>query len=483
MKIIHAAGELYPYMKTGGLADAVGALTTALADKGHEVSAFLPGYRVALEHPGVARAQACLQLRIEMADQLYSGEIRTFSPRRNLTIYFVCREEFFDRQHAYGDGGKAYEDNAERFIFFNKAVVETVRQLGLQPDIVHGHDWHAALLPLLIREAEHRHGQALAVKTVFTIHNLAYQGVFPAAIFSQTNLPDELNTVEGLEYCGQVNLLKGGILFADRVTTVSPNYSKEIQTPEFGFGLDGVIQTRAEKIVGLINGVDTAVWNPVADASLPARYSANNLSGKKICRAALLRHCGFTADLTEPIFGIVSRFAAQKGIDLLLQNGSFFVNENCRLVMLGTGDKRYEDELRLLESYAPNKICLRSQFDEATSHLIEAGSDFFLMPSVFEPCGLNQMYSQIYGTVPIASRVGGLADTVTDADENPAAGTGLMCAPTAAGLSAALNRALALFADKPRYSVVQQRGMAREFGWERAAVAYEQLYEETTAGG
>jgi len=483
MKIIHAAGELYPYMKTGGLADAVGALTTALADKGHEVSVFLPGYRAALEHPDVDGGQVCLQLRIEMADQLCSGEIRTFSPRPNLTIFFVCREEFFDRRHAYGDGGKDYDDNAERFIFFSKAVVETVRRLGLRPDIVHGHDWHAALLPLLIREAERRHGLTLAVKTVLTIHNLAYQGVFPAAVFSQTNLPDELNSVEGLEYCGQVNLLKGGILFADRVTTVSPNYSREIQTPEFGFGLDGVIQTRAKEIVGLLNGVDTAVWNPASDASLPARYSAKDLSGKQTCRAALLRHCGFRPSPTGPIFGIVSRFAAQKGIDLLLQNRSFFVNEDCRLVMLGTGDKRYEDELRLLESAAPTKICLRSQFDEATSHLIEAGSDFFLMPSVFEPCGLNQMYSQIYGTVPIASRVGGLSDTVSDADENPSTGTGLMCAPTAAALRMVLKRALALFADKRRYSAVQQRGMAREFGWERAAVAYERLYEDAAANG
>ncbi|MGD1030101.1 MAG: glycogen synthase GlgA [Opitutaceae bacterium] len=479
MKIVQAAGELYPFMKTGGLADVVSALAAALADKGNEVSAFLPGYRAALEHPHAARAQTCLQLKIEMGDRTLSGEIRSFAPRRNLAIYFVCREEFFDRRNAYGNGDGDYQDNAERFIFFNKAVVDAVRRLDLRPDIVHGHDWHAALLPILFRDAQRKRGLDGTFKTILTIHNIAFQGLFPAATFAQTNLPDELNAIEGLEYCGQVNLLKGGILFADRVTTVSPNYAREIQTPEFGFGLDGVIQSRADHIVGLLNGVDTAVWNPSSDPSLPARYSAKDLSGKRTCRAALLQSFGFAPDFSGPIFGIVCRFSAQKGIDLLLSNRSFFFEENCRLVILGKGDKRYEDELRSLAAQIPEKVGLRPQFDEARSHLIEAGSDFFLMPSLFEPCGLNQMYSQIYGTVPIASRVGGLADTVTDADDNPAMGTGLMCPPTSADLRRALGRALRLFADQSRYAGVQQRGMAREFGWERAAVAYEQLYRES----
>lgn len=478
MKIVQAAGELYPFMKTGGLADVVSALATALADKGHEVFAFLPGYSAALEHPDAAGAQRCLQLKIEMGDQSLSGEIRSFSPRQNLAIFFVCREEFFDRRNAYGNGEGDYQDNAERFIFFNKAVAEAVRRLDLRPDIVHVHDWHAALLPILFRDARRRCDLGLAFKTVLTIHNIAFQGLFPAATFVHTNLPDELNAVEGLEYCGQMNLLKGGILFADRVTTVSPNYAREIQTPEFGFGLDGVIQSRSEKVVGLLNGVDTAVWNPSSDPSLPARYSAKDLSGKRTCRAALLHNFGFAPDFSGPIFGIVCRFSAQKGIDLLLSNRAFFSEENCRLVVLGKGDRRYEDELRSLAAQIPDKVSLRTQFDEATSHLIEAGSDFFLMPSLFEPCGLNQMYSQIYGTVPIASRVGGLADTVTDVDESPAMGTGLMCPPTSAGLWRALERALKLFGDQPRYAGVQQRGMAREFGWERAAVAYEELYQE-----
>lgn len=478
MKIVQAAGELYPFMKTGGLADVVSALATALADKGHQVFAFLPGYRAALEHPAAAGAQRCLQLKIEMGDQCLSGEIRSFPLRRNLAIFFVCREEFFDRSNAYGDSEGDYHDNAERFIFFSKAVADAVRRLDLRPDIVHGHDWHAALLPVLFHDTQRRYGSAVRLKTVFTIHNIAFQGLFPAATFAQTNLPSELNAIEGLEYWGRVNLLKGGILFADHVTTVSPRYAKEIQTPEFGFGLDGVIRSRAGNTVGLLNGVDTAVWNPSSDQSLPARYSAEDLSGKRSCRSALLQNFGFSTDFLGPIFGIVCRFSAQKGIDLLLSNSAFFSEMNCRLVILGKGDKRYEDALRSLAALIPDKVGLRTQFDEATSHLIEAGSDFFLMPSLFEPCGLNQMYSQIYGTLPVASRVGGLADTVTDADEDPAMGTGLMCPPTSAGLRRALENALRLFADQPRYARAQQRGMAREFGWERAAVAYEQLYRE-----
>src|ERR1043166_9725539 len=271
MKIVHAASELFPYVKTGGLADAVGALCAALADNGHEVSVFLPGHRAALEHKDAAGAVRKLRLKVEMADDFYSGDVRVFSPRKNLKVHLICREEFFDRRALYGNGERDYEDNAERFIFFCKAVVETLRLGDLQADVVHCHDWQSALLPVLLRETERRHNVALALKTIFTIHNIAYQGVFPSKVFARTNLPDELFHMDGLEYYSQINLLKGGILFSDRVTTVSPRYAKEIQTAEFGCGLDGVIQTRAEDIVGLLNGVDSAVWNPAVDALIPAR--------------------------------------------------------------------------------------------------------------------------------------------------------------------------------------------------------------------
>ena len=284
--------------------------------------------------------------------------------------------------------------------------------------------------------------------------------------------------MDGLEYYSQINLMKGGILFSDRVTTVSPRYAQEIQTPEFGCGLDGVVQTRADDIVGLLNGVDNSVWNPAVDPLLPARYSAVNLSGKAVCRTELLKRCGFATDFKGPIFGMVARLTEQKGIDLVLANQDFFLAHDERLVVLGSGDKRMEQELRDLSATAPQKVYLCAKLDEAMSHLIEAGSDFFLMPSIFEPCGLNQMYSQVYGTIPVVSRVGGLADTVTDADAEPASGTGLMCDPNAASLRDALQRALLLAADKPRFAAVQQRAMARDFSWKVAAAGYERLYQD-----
>jgi starch synthase len=481
MKIVHAASELFPYVKTGGLADAVGSLAATLADHGHEVSVFVPGYRAILDHKDASAAVRLMRLKIEMGDVFMTGDVRMFSPRTNLKVYLICREEFFDRKGPYGTGERDYEDNHHRFIFFCKGVVETLRLNDLRADVVHAHDWQAALLPLLLRYAERRHGVTLAMKTIFTIHNIAFQGVFPMRSFYRTNLPSELMSVDGLEYYGQMSFMKGGILFADRVTTVSPQYAKEIQTPAFGCGLDGVIGTRADDLVGLLNGIDTSVWNPVSDENLPARFSPGNMAGKPICRTELVKQAGLARIEKEgvPVFGMVCRLAEQKGVQLVLANRDFFLATDCRLVILGAGDKKLEQGVRELAASAPQKVALVSRLDEAFSHLVEAGGDFFLMPSLFEPCGLNQMYSQAYGTVPLVSRVGGLADTVIDADIDPENGTGLTFPPTAEGLRNGLERALRLYADRPRMAAVQAHGMARDFSWRSAAAAYEQLYDET----
>jgi starch synthase len=478
MKIVHAASELFPYVKTGGLADAVGSLAGTLADHGHEVAVFVPGYRAILEHKDAAAAERVLRLKIEMGDTFMSGDVRVFSPRTNLKVYLICREEFFDRRGPYGNGERDFEDNHHRFIFFCKAIVETLRMVRLSADIVHAHDWQTALLPVLLRYAERRHGGTLALKTLFTIHNIAFQGVFPMRSYYRLNLPDELRGVDGLEYYGQMSFMKAGILFADRITTVSPRYAQEIQTPEFGCGLDGVVATRVEDLSGLINGVDTAVWNPVSDAHLPARYSAGNLAGKAVCRTDLLEKMGLAPLARGPVFGMVCRLTEQKGVQLLLENADFFLRHDCRLAILGTGDKALEQGVRELAAAAPTKIGLASRLDEGMSHLVEAGSDFFIMPSLFEPCGLNQMYSQIYGTIPLVSRVGGLVNTVTDIDQEPGAGTGITFPATAAGLRTGLERALALYTDKDRFHEVQQRAMGRDFSWRKAAGAYEQLYED-----
>lgn len=478
MKIVHAASEVFPYVKTGGLADAVGALASTFADRGHEVSVFLPGYRLALDHPQAAKAERRFRLKLEMGDRFASSDVLVFSPRRNLTVYLINREEFFDRRGIYGNGERDYEDNDNRYIYFSKAVVETLRLLQIQADIVHAHDWPTGLLPIFVRYAERRYGVTLALKTVFTIHNIAFQGVFPLSSFPRTNLPDELLGIDGLEYYGQMSFMKGGILFADHVTTVSPQYAKEIQTPDFGCGLDGVVQTRADDLVGLLNGIDTEIWNPAKDRALPAPYSANDLSGKAKCRTELLRRMGFDTDFQGPVFGMIARLTEQKGLSLLLGNRDFFLKENVRLVVLGKGEARFEKALSEWAEAAPDRVALTVRLDEAMSHLVEAGADFFLMPSLFEPCGLNQMYSQAYGTVPLVTKVGGLVDTVIDADEDPLQGTGLMFPPRVEGLRDGLNRALALFADRPRYAAVQQRAMRRDFSWSRAAEGYERLYND-----
>lgn len=477
MKIVQVASELFPYVKTGGLADAVGALSVTMAERGHEVAVFIPGYRAVVDHPLASAAKRTLGLRIEMGDTFMTGDVRSFSPAPNLTVHLVCREEFFDRRNPYGTAERDYEDNHHRFIFFCKGVVETMRFLELSADVVHGHDWQCGLLPLLLRHTEQRYGVTLAMKTVFTIHNIAFQGVFPMRSFYRTNLPEELMGIDGVEFYGQMSMMKAGILFSDRVTTVSPRYAREIQTSEFGCGLDGVVATRSDDIIGLINGIDTDVWNPETDTLIPANYSADNLSGKAVCRADLLKRSGFDPKFTGPVIGMVCRLTEQKGVDLVLANAEFFRKHDVRLIVLGTGDKVLEAGLRELAATIPGKVFLSSRLDEGMSHLIEAGSDFFLMPSRFEPCGLNQMYSQAYGTIPLVTRVGGLADTVVDLDQHPEAGTGIMFFPSAEGVAAGLARALTLFADKDQMRIVQARAMRADFRWANTAKAYEGLYD------
>ncbi|WP_221032528.1 glycogen synthase GlgA [Actomonas aquatica] len=482
MKIVHVASEMFPYVKTGGLADVVGSLARALARKNHEVTVFLPGYRSVLEHPEVEPLlRRTRRLRIEMGDMFMTGDVRVFSPAPNLTVHLICREEFFDRKAPYGNGERDYEDNHHRFIFFCKAVVEVMRLTNLDADVVHGHDWQTGLLPLLLRATEQRHRVNLAMHTVHTIHNLAFQGLFPMKSFYRTNLPTELMGIDGVEYYGQASMMKAGILFADRITTVSPQYAEEIQTSDYGCGLDGVVQLRADDLLGILNGIDTDTWNPATDALLPGNFSAADLGGRKLCRSELLKKAGFDPRFSGPVFGMVCRLTEQKGVQLLLANRAFFERENVRLIVLGSGDGLLEEGMQELADALPDKVYFRKVLDEKFSHLVEAGSDFFVMPSLFEPCGLNQMYSQAYGAVPIVTRVGGLIDTVTDIDDEPADGTGILIEPTAAGLAGGLERALDLRMDRAAYDAVQQRGMGRDFSWEKAAEVYDAFYEELGA--
>jgi len=479
MKIVHVVSEMYPYIKTGGLADMVGSLARVLADRGHEVSVFLPGYRSVLEHPEVApHLRRTHRLRIEMGDMFMSGDVREFSPAPNLRVFLICREEFFDRKLPYGNGERDYEDNHHRFIFFCKGVVEVLRLAQIEADVVHSHDWPAGLLPLLLRAEEERRRFTLAIRTIHTIHNLAFQGLFPLRSFYRTNLPEDLAGIDGVEFYGQGNMMKAGILFADRVTTVSPRYAQEIQTAEFGCGLEGVVQLRTDDLTGMLNGIDTRVWNPATDPLLPGNYSAADLGGKKLCRAELLKAHGFDPQFKGAVFGVVARLTEQKGIHLLLDNEAFWQRENVKLIVRGEGDRTLEARLRELTETLPQKVAFSTGVDERASHLITAGADFFLMPSLFEPCGLNQMYAQAYGTVPVVAQVGGLMDTVLDVDADPARGTGIMTLPTAAGVLAGLERSLKLFADRKAMRRIQATGMAADFSWARAAKTYESYYDE-----
>ncbi len=478
MKIVHAASEMFPFVKTGGLADVCGALSKSLASSGHQVSFFLPGYRKILESSVFASAKLELVLQVELGEQFLRGELWALPLGENETLYLIRRDEFFDRSELYGSRRRDYDDNDRRFIYFSKAVAQAMRLLEIKADILHCHDWQTGLLPLLLRIEEQTMGASLALKTFFSIHNLAFQGLFPRTSFELTNLPEELDSIEGLEFYEQFCMIKGGIFFADKIMTVSPNYAREILTPEFGCGLEGALKVRAEDLVGIANGIDTEIWDPETDPHLPGHFSASDLSGKAVCRSALLEKVGF-AECEAPVYGMVARLTEQKGLDLLLRRLNFFVKNDCRLIVLGKGDAQYERTLNRWAKSHPENIVVCLQLDEAMSHLVEAGSDFFLMPSVFEPCGLNQMYSQRYGTVPIVSGVGGLKDTVVDCQADPENGTGFVFEPNDEPFLLALEASLAAFQDKDKLGALIKRGMAKDFSWKRVSAEYERLYRDS----
>ncbi len=478
MKIVHAASEMFPYLKTGGLADVTGALCKSLSRFGHDVSFFIPGYRKILESPEFAKAKLKTVLQVELEDDFLRGEVYALPLGKRLTLYVLRRDEFFDRSNPYGTANRDYDDNDRRFIWFCKAIVEAMHVLDIKADIFHCHDWQTGLAPLYLRIVEQENRISLGLKTFFSIHNLAFQGLFPSSSFRFTNLPDEFNELDGIEFYEQISLIKGGIFFSDKILTVSPNYAKEILTPEFGCGMEGALKVREDDLLGIANGIDTEEWNPKTDRHLPANYSLQDRSGKRECRNHLLDTVGLSPT-DNPVFGMVCRLTEQKGLDLLLSQMSFIVKNDCRLVVLGMGDPAYERALKRWAKTHPDKIGLRMVLDEAMSHLLEAGSDFFLMPSIFEPCGLNQMYSQRYGTPPLVSNVGGLHDTVVDYREDADVGTGLLFEPNEEAFGEALDASLALFASKSDYEKMQTNCMKRDFSWSNVVKEYETLYSES----
>jgi len=469
MKILYVASEVTPFSKTGGLGDVAGALPAALASLGHDVKVVSPRY-ASVQDARLAPTGHSLELRFPFGTE--RGPILSLRPAPNLELLFLEHEGYYGRGGLYGDHAGEFGDNHRRYAYLSLGALQACQRLDFIPDILHVNDWQTGLLPVAHKRGFL--GTALArSKSVLTIHNLAYQGQFGKQIMPELGLPwDLFNAEQGLEFYDGVNFLKGAIQFCDALTTVSPTYAREIQAPEAGANLDGLLRRRQGVLSGILNGVDVEEWDSRTDPHLPARYGPEDLTGKAVCRRELLGRFGLEPT-DAPVFGIVSRLAWQKGVDLLLEVLPGALEQGIRFVAVGSGESRYVDGLRALQERFPGQVGTFIGFDAGLSHLVEAGADFFLMPSRYEPCGLNQMYSLRYGTVPVVRATGGLADTVREGPE----GNGLVFHdfhPDA--LRAAIDRARALYSDSVRLRAFQQRGMSQDFSWSGSARKYERLF-------
>ncbi len=454
----------------------VGALAKSLARAGHQVGVVTPLYRGIRERfPDIQPFD--WKLNLPLGDQWIQGEVWTATVEKNLTFYFVDQTEFFQRGALYEEKGISYPDNAERFIFFSKAVVNLARYLPWKPELVHVHDWQVGLVPLLILNQRLHEGWGTAPRTCLTIHNLAFQGVFPKTKFSLTNLPASYFNPEAVEFFDYMSCLKAGIHFADMITTVSPRYAREITTEVFGCAMDGVLRKRQDALVGILNGVDYDEWNTEQNPYLKHPYSLDDLAGKRANKIALQKEMGLPIDANIPVFGTVSRLADQKGTDIQLGALEEMLSAEIQFVLLGSGAAEFEKGFRKLAERYPNKAAIKIGFDQGLSHRIEAGCDFFLMPSKFEPCGLNQMYSLRYGTIPIVRVTGGLDDSVTDISENPDRANGIKFSEISVrALSKAIRKALVLYENKPLMAHYIRNAMEKDFSWEKTTKEYEKFY-------
>jgi len=478
LRVCVCTPEAAPLVKTGGLADAAGGLVQALADAGCDVRVVLPAYRAidrsALGFRSIGAAEIPLgPSRVEV--RLFEGRL----PGSRVPVYLIADDASFDRPGLYGEHGTDYPDNLRRFTVYGRGALALLRRLSWSPDVLHCHDWQTALLPIWLR-VEPRDAVLVATATLLTIHNLAYQGVFAADALPLTGLGPDLFTPRGVEFFGNLNLLKGGLLFADLLSTVSEQYAREIQTEAFGCGLDGVLRERRGDLLGILYGVDYAIWDPAVDRLLPARYTPDDLSGKAVCKAHLQRAQGLAADPTVPLLGMVARLVDQKGLDLVGAAADVILGLGTQLVLLGSGEPRYHALLEDLHARYPSRAAVTLGVDDPLAHLIEAASDVYLMPSRYEPSGLNQLYSLRYGTVPVVRRTGGLADTIVDATPEAVAGgvaNGFAFdAYTPDAFLDAVKRAVFAFRDVDVWRRLQARGMRQDFSWARAAGRYLEAY-------
>jgi len=479
LKILFATAEVAPLMSTGGLADVAAALPKALQRAGHDVRIIMPFYQKLPRLPEACRRGMCLaHLGTHTA---YGSLWETTLPGTAIPLYLVEHENYFGRPTPYGDGNHEYPDNAERFCFFSHAALDGIAGTGWRPDVVHCHDWPAAPIPLSLKTTYAHHPFWKGVPSLYTIHNLAYQGRYGAAKMATTGFEPELFNPECLEYHGDLNLMKGAIMSADRISTVSPRYAREIQTIEYGEGLDGILRNRRRLLSGILNGADYSHWNPETDPHIPQNYTRDDLSGKGVCKRAFQKQLGLP-EVDVPLFGIVSRLVWQKGIDLVMESVLGLPEGQAQLVVLGTGERGVEAGLKHLEAQRPSEVRVMLDFNVPLAHQLQAACDFFLMPSRYEPCGLSQFYSFAYGAIPIVRRGGGLADTVVDCNpvnDRRGTGTGLSFVPlTSHSLRRRIEQAIALHADREGFARVQAAGMAQDFSWTRSCAAYVDLYRE-----
>jgi starch synthase len=479
MKILFASPEAVPFAKTGGLADVAGTLPKVLAQMGHEVNLILPKYR-GIDERRFPATRAGTVLKVPVSQKVISGEVYALDMAPHFRVLLLRQDAYYDREQLYGTPGGDFEDNAERFIFFSRAVAEVA--LELTPDIIHCHDWQTGLTPVYLKTL-YRWSPALArAASIFTVHNIGYQGLFWHYDMHLTNLGWELFTPKALEYYGKLNLLKGGMVFADAVTTVSRKYMEEIQTPEFGKGLDGVLRERRGDLYGILNGVDYQEWSPALDPLIKERYDALDLKGKKSCKADLQREFYLKEDPHAPLLGVISRLTDQKGFDLLAPIMEELMGLGVQFVLLGTGEEEYHLLFQKIGQKYPQQAGIRIGFDNLLAHKIEAGADLFLMPSQYEPCGLNQIYSLRYGTVPVVRATGGLDDTIQDFDPLTEEGTGFKFIDyDPRRFLEAIERALQVYRNRPVWEKIMVRAMAQDFSWEKSAREYVKLYEKILA--
>ncbi len=481
MKILFASPEIVPFAKTGGLADVSGALPKALEKLGEDVTAIMPKYRAVddkkfgLEYTG-KNIQVPISNRIEEA-KIYKGYINR--QKTDIPIYFIDKKEYYDRPYLYGTPAGDYPDNAERFIYFDRAILETCKTIGLKPDVIHCNDWQTGMVPVYLKTLYKDDPFFKDTSTLFTVHNLGYQGLFWHLDMHLTNLGWDIFSPDGIEFYGKINILKGGLVYSDAITTVSKTYSQEIQTKEYGCGLDGVLRKRKDDLYGVVNGIDYEEWNPATDKYLSAKYLKENLSGKWDCKKDLLNIYGLKASKEVPVLSVISRLADQKGFDLIAEIMDELMKLDVQFVLLGTGEDKYHKLFEDIGKKYPSKAGIKIGFDNALAHKIEAGADMFLMPSRYEPCGLNQLYSLKYGTIPIVRATGGLNDTIENYDPVRKSGNGFKFTEySSKTLLTTIKTAVDFYRDKSQWNRLMINAMGEDFSWSHSAREYVELYKK-----